>query len=432
MGAARSSDWRSGWRLRAWGSGAPPRSGRAAPAAPGAGRGESGRCRQRAVSLPAALPARWRWRRRPRQTMNLPARRAEVGLGPALLGPVFLRLPRPPSGGRPLAADPGGAAGAPGTRRGGLPRGGAEARMSPPRLEVMRPELGDRGQVDKVVALRTVKAVGGRTLRGSTGRLSRAAPRVGIRAPPRRATLEPAGGGPTDGQAQCLHRVSTRWERNPPAPRSAPRTLRGSFQAQPGAVTWASATPPRLQLGAPGRCPKAAPSEGGGGSQALLQMHRDSEGDRGRGPGRRRARGRARSGLNFCSPPPLPSSPPFVPCPLPVPGRGPGGGETWELPVLPGGGGCVPGWSEHGKPSGAGLGGGAVRACGAAGSRVDAAGATRAVVKERESAGLCVRVERTRRLWAEEGARWSIWRPLSPLRSREGDTRAKGASPWRE
>ncbi|KAI5175057.1 Methyltransferase-Like Protein 7B [Manis pentadactyla] len=83
--------------------------------------------------------------------------------------------------------------------------------MSPPRLEGMRPELGDRGQVDKVVALRTVKAVGGRTLRGTTGRLSRAAPRVGIRAPPRREALEPAGGGPTDGQAQCLHRLNSRW-----------------------------------------------------------------------------------------------------------------------------------------------------------------------------------------------------------------------------
>lgn len=45
---------------------------------PGPGIGSPGRRRLRAASLPAALPARWRQqRRRPRQTMNLRARRAE-------------------------------------------------------------------------------------------------------------------------------------------------------------------------------------------------------------------------------------------------------------------------------------------------------------------------------------------------------------------
>lgn len=61
---------------------------------PGLGVGSPGRRSLRAASRPAALPARRR--RRPRQTMNLRASRAEAGLGPAPLGsfsPWLLRSP---------------------------------------------------------------------------------------------------------------------------------------------------------------------------------------------------------------------------------------------------------------------------------------------------------------------------------------------------
>lgn len=70
---------------------------------PGLGVGSPAWRRLRAASLPAALPARRqrRRRRRPRQTMNLRARGAEAGLGPATLGPVSPRQPRPPAEGVP-------------------------------------------------------------------------------------------------------------------------------------------------------------------------------------------------------------------------------------------------------------------------------------------------------------------------------------------
>lgn len=97
-GWTRASQVQVGCQARAWarggaaarvlaglrgdrGSGAPPRLGRAARVGEGA---------RRAASLPA------RRRRRPRQTMNLRARRAKAGLGPAPLGSGLPKAIEPP------------------------------------------------------------------------------------------------------------------------------------------------------------------------------------------------------------------------------------------------------------------------------------------------------------------------------------------------
>lgn len=114
---------------------------------PELGIGSLGRRRLRAASLPAALPARWRRQRpRPRQTMNLRARRAGLGrFGPGAPRPGLPEATAVLSGGRPLAAVLAAlrAIRALGTPREGLPSGGARACTPLPWLERMQREIGD-------------------------------------------------------------------------------------------------------------------------------------------------------------------------------------------------------------------------------------------------------------------------------------------------
>lgn len=201
---------------------------------PGLGVGSPGQRKLRAASLPVALPARWR-RRRPRQTMNLGARGAEAGLGPATLGPVSPRQPRPPAEGvlSPPVLPALRAPRAQGTPREGLPGGSGGARARTPPSSTRENAVGARGPGTRWWgdgAADRGRPAGGAHPGARTSRLSRrTAPGVGIRAARCRRRID----GPT---ARCFLRVSAGrvgGGGDSPATRSVARRTSGKF---PGAA----------------------------------------------------------------------------------------------------------------------------------------------------------------------------------------------------
>lgn len=385
------------------GSGAPPRSGRAARAAAGLGVGSPGRRRLRAASLPAALPARRR-RRRPRQTMNLRARRVEAGLSPASLGPASPRPSAVSSGGGPSPRVPT-TSGRPvrgGPRRKGCPEAapGLECPLSGSRECSRSAGTGDRekgwwrcGQPD---------AGGGRTPRGTRGPAAqRNSPRsrnLGVPTPPRSGSCRRR----TDGQttpvlSQCERALGGGRGGSgiPPARCLAPPRTSGKFPS-PGQVSGYPLLSPRVRLGASCRPPVPVPrphwvAEPGWGrrGQAPTPVGPGSgRGHLGGGRGRRRGRGRAQSGLNFCSPTPPPSSRPSAPAPAQLravarEAAGLGSCRRFSAVASPAG------WARRAER------GRSERRCAAAaaGSRGGSgpgAGATLAIVLERKGVGVCV------------------------------------------
>lgn len=178
---------------------------------PGLGVGSPGRRRLRAASLPAALPARWRrQRQRPRQTMNLRARRAEprqvwarrpsAGFPRGYRGPQRGASPRRRSWPRPWRSVLRGHAGK------GCPAAAPElARPFPgwrecsgrPGTEDLAMGWGCCGQLE---------ACGGR-LPTRTGGLFRTVPGVGASAPPCSGRCRRRTDGQTD---QGFYSVSAR------------------------------------------------------------------------------------------------------------------------------------------------------------------------------------------------------------------------------
>lgn len=322
-GAAAAAATSGGWCL-APGSGAPPRSGRAAPGAARAGRRESGLAEAARSLTPRGAPgaAAAAAATTAQADNELASARSRGRFGPRDPRPSLPEATEAPSRGRPLAAGSGRALGAP---RAGDPAG--RVARPPPRLGKMRSELGDGGLGGGVVAPRTA---GGRRGAHATGHARGGCP--GERPQESESGRRAAGGGPTDRQigafslrarfgwgwgwgwgfpSLALRFPAHFWE----VSRRGPRQVGVHLPLFPG-LGFRTASSPRLQsCGRTGRgglvCVGGVP-----GAEACGTGFR--EGDRGGGPGRRRGRGEAQGVLNFCSPLPLPSSPPPAPSQRPA------------------------------------------------------------------------------------------------------------------